>query len=84
MAKLTLNKHIVADPAVCHGKPVFKGTRVMVWQVLEMLSQGEQKEQILRAFPHLTATHIRSALAYASTLTRENYVIINTASPVSA
>ena len=36
--RVTLHKHIIADPAVCHGKPTFKGTRVMVWQVLEMLA----------------------------------------------
>lgn len=84
MLKLSINKYIIADPAICHGKPTFKGTRIMVWQILEMLSAGESIKNIIRAFPSLKATHIRAALEYASSLTRQNYVIVNTASPVLA
>jgi hypothetical protein len=35
-----LGKFIVADPAICHGKPTFKGTRIMVWQILDDLAEG--------------------------------------------
>lgn len=84
MLKLVLNKYIIADSAICHGKPTFKGTRIMVWQVLEMLSAGENTKSIIRAFPNLKQAHIRAALEYASSLTRQNYVIVNTASPVLA
>ncbi|MFA6454336.1 MAG: DUF433 domain-containing protein [Patescibacteria group bacterium] len=56
----------------------------MVWQVLDMLSSGAATANILRAFPSLTKKHIAAALAYASTLTQENYVIINTQAQVSA
>ena len=38
--RMELGKHIVADPAVCHGKPTFKGTRIMVWQVLDDVADG--------------------------------------------
>ena len=38
-AKL-IGRYIVADPKICHGKPTFRGTRIMVWQVLEMLTRG--------------------------------------------
>jgi hypothetical protein len=38
--RLELGQHIVADPAICHGKPTFKGTRIMVWQVLEDVAEG--------------------------------------------
>lgn len=84
MLKLSINKYIVADPAICHGKPTFKGTRVMVWQILQMLSDGESVKDIIRAFPSLKAAHISAALEYASSLTRQNYVIVNTANPVLA
>ena len=36
-----LSEHIVADPRICHGKPTFKGTRIMVWQVLEDVADGK-------------------------------------------
>src|SRR5437762_3709746 len=36
-----LGQYIVADPRVCHGKPTFKGTRIMVWQVLSDVAKGK-------------------------------------------
>jgi len=39
--RVELGEYIVADPLVCHGKPTFKGTRIMVWQILEDLARGE-------------------------------------------
>src|SRR6185369_9678456 len=41
-----LGQHIVADPKICHGQPTFKGTRVMVWQVLELVADGEDWDKI--------------------------------------
>src|SRR2546427_9816015 len=35
-----LGRYIVADPLVCHGEPTFKGTRIMVWQVLDDVAEG--------------------------------------------
>lgn len=78
MRKITLNKYIVADPAICHGKPTFKGTRVMVWQVLEMLAAGAQTNEIVKAFPSLRPAYINAALQYASSITRDHYVLVNT------
>lgn len=42
-----LGRYIVADPAICHGKPTFRGTRIMVWQVLEMVAAGMAWEIIV-------------------------------------
>jgi hypothetical protein len=38
--RIELGRHIVADPEICHGKPTFKGTRIMVWQVLDDVADG--------------------------------------------
>lgn len=35
-----LGRYIVADSRICHGKPTFRGTRIMVWQVLEQIASG--------------------------------------------
>ena len=48
--RLELGEYIVADPKICHGKPTFKGTRIMVWQVLDALARGESWEQIVQAW----------------------------------
>jgi len=42
-----LGRYIVADPKICHGKPTFRGTRIMVWQVLEMVAGGMAWETIV-------------------------------------
>ena len=68
--RIEINKYIVADSGICHGKPTFKGTRIMIWQVLEMLRDGAAFEEIFEAFPFLTREHIRAALQYATQLTR--------------
>jgi uncharacterized protein (DUF433 family) len=35
-----LGRFIIADSKVCHGKPVFRGTRVFVSDVLAMVAEG--------------------------------------------
>src|SRR5213592_3261509 len=38
--RVELSRHIVADSLICHGQPTFKGTRIMVWQVLDDVAEG--------------------------------------------
>ncbi len=64
--RIEINEYIVVDTEICHGKPTFKGTRIMVWQVLEMLKVGCGFEDILREFPSLTVEHIKAALDFAA------------------
>jgi hypothetical protein len=44
--RVELGQYIVADPEICHGKPTFKGTRIMVWQVLDDVAEGRSWEFI--------------------------------------
>lgn len=58
---------ITVDPNIAHGKPCFKGTRIMVHLVLEMLAAGETPEKITtEAYPQLTLQHIEAALQFAA------------------
>lgn len=41
-----LGRYIVSDPGVCHGKPTFLGTRIMVSQVLRQVAEGMPWEAI--------------------------------------
>lgn len=41
-----LGRYIVADPEICHGKPTFIGTRVMVAQVLRQVAKDMRWEAI--------------------------------------
>ena len=46
--RIELGEHIVADPEICHGKPTLKGTRIMVWQILDELAHGMTPEEIVK------------------------------------
>ena len=39
-ARVELGRYIVADPAICHGRPTFRGTRILVSQVLDDVAEG--------------------------------------------
>ena len=43
-------QYIVADPEICHGQLTFKGTRIMVKSVLEMLAKGWNWDRISAAY----------------------------------
>jgi uncharacterized protein (DUF433 family) len=67
--KITLGEHIIADPEICHGKPVIKGTRIMVWQILEELEQEKSPDEIIAAWGGKIS---RAAIAESVRLARES------------
>ena len=73
--RINIADYITVNPLVCHGKPCFKGTRIMVYLVLELLEAGMPVEEIIgqNYYPQLTRKHIEAALHYAGELmkTRE-------------
>ncbi len=69
-------KWIAVDPRICHGKPVFKGTRVLVSDVLEMLAEGMSVDEILEEYPQLNREMILEALALAAELLRRERRVI--------
>ena len=71
-----MSGYVVIDPEVCHGKPVFKGTRVLVADVLEMLAAGMSTEDVLKEYPQLSEEMIREALRLAAKLLRRKRRIV--------
>ena len=61
-----IEQYISVNPEICHGKPCFKGTRIMVYLILEMLEAEATVEEIREAYPDLTAEHVKAALHYAA------------------
>lgn len=57
---------IAVDSGVCGGRPVIKGTRVRVSDVLEMLAGGASAAEIAADFPYVAEEDVRAALAYAA------------------
>ena len=73
--KTAISEYIISDPAICGGKLTFRGTRVMVWQVLDALAQGESYESILGEWPALTHAHIQAGLQFAASRAEGERVI---------
>lgn len=61
-----IRDYISVDPQVCHGKPCFKGTRIMVYLVLDMLEAGASHSDIKDAYPPVTPKHVKAALEFAA------------------
>ena len=69
---MNYHDHIVRDPKICGGQPVFKGTRILLRTVLGYLSHGSATEEILADFPTLSAEHVRAAIAFAASSAAED------------
>lgn len=59
-------KRIFINPEICHGKACISGTRVMVSVILDNLSAGASKREILKGYPSLEKADIQAAIAYAT------------------
>ncbi len=63
---MSLLDRISIDSAVVHGRPVLRGTRMRVSDVLALLAAGADEAEILEDYPYLAVEDIRACLAYAA------------------
>lgn len=64
------SNRIVLDSAICHGKPVIRGTRLPVTVVVGSLAGGMTFEEVQREYD-LTAEDIRAALRFVGELAEQ-------------
>lgn len=57
---------IEVNPAICSGKPVIRGTRIMVRNVLGMFAAGYTVDKILSSYPELRREDVVAAIEYAA------------------
>ncbi len=67
---------ITVDTGVCHGKPVIRGTRIMVSNILSLLAGGYTVGQILDYYPELSQEAIKASLEYAIEVVGEEVVVL--------
>jgi uncharacterized protein (DUF433 family) len=60
--------HIDSDPEIIGGKPKIKGTRIGVGLILQRLSDGWSGEQLIEAYPNITADQIAACQSMAAEL----------------
>jgi uncharacterized protein (DUF433 family) len=57
---------ILSDPEIMGGDPVFRGTRVPVHMIAELIAQGSKPAELIESYPRITAEMIRLAPVYAA------------------
>ena len=65
MERDELLERIEIDPKVMLGKPVVRGTRVTVEQVLDTLASDASIDDVLRNHPRLVRDDVLAAIVYA-------------------
>jgi uncharacterized protein (DUF433 family) len=67
---MVASSRIVLDPATHHGKPIIRGTRVLVTTVVGSLAGGMTFEEVQREYD-LSADDIRAALKFVAELAEQ-------------
>jgi len=71
-----MTDRVEMNPGVMLGKPVIRGTRIPVELLLRKLAEGATMEDLLDAYPRLTAEDIRAALAYAADSVAQEAILV--------
>jgi uncharacterized protein (DUF433 family) len=66
-----MGRYIVTDPEICHGKPTFRGTRILVADVLEQVADGLAWETIIEEW---RGSISHEAIAEAVRLSRQAFL----------
>ncbi len=61
-----VHARIEINPEIMFGKPVIKGTRITVEQILRKIAGGMTVDQIIADHPHLTTEDVYAAVAFAA------------------
>ena len=57
---------ITINPGICGGRPIIRGMRIRVRDVLDLLAAGASRDEILQDYPLLEDGDITAALEFAS------------------
>lgn len=71
-----MNDRIETDPNICHGQPCIKGTRIMIYLIIELVESGLTQDEIIRDYyPQITKEDVKQCIHYAVTLIKnQEYV----------
>lgn len=75
-----METRIIVNPKVCHGKPVVRGTRVMVSDILDLLEAGKSFDEITRDyFPTIAREDIAASIRFANELVQNEEINVASA-----
>jgi uncharacterized protein (DUF433 family) len=61
---------VISDPEIMRGTPVYRGTRIPVELIADMLTQGARPEEILEGYPALDREKVELAPLYVQAFPR--------------
>jgi uncharacterized protein (DUF433 family) len=61
---------IIINPEICHGKPIVRGLRYPVENILELLASGMTHAEILEDYEDLEEEDLLACLMFAVRLTK--------------
>ena len=64
MATEIVHPYITINEKIAHDKPIIKGTRTRVANIIAYYKLGYSPEELAREFPHLRLSQIHDALSY--------------------
>ena len=62
MRDTKLFERISQEPDICHGKPCIKGTRIPVYLIVSLISEGEDTGAIIQDYPSATPDDIKELM----------------------
>ena len=68
-------ERIVSDPGILGGKPCIKGTRISVEFILDLVASGGSRDDIVKAYPHLTPEDVEQAVRFAAESLKSDAVL---------
>ena len=70
---MDIKNYITCSPNICGGDPVFKGTRIPIYLVLDLIEGGISIPEIRkRYYPQLSEEAIKASIHYASEIIKTN------------
>ena len=73
---MSAEEMISVDAEICSGKPVVRGTRILVRNVLGIFAGGGTIDDVLEAYPELNEEQVRAAVEYAVRVLDEEKVLL--------
>ena len=70
MDRTNLLERIVINPSICHGKPIVRGLRYPVENILELLASGMSQEEILEDYEDLEKEDLLACILFAAKITK--------------
>ena len=71
-----MHDRIEINPYICHGQPCIKGSRIMVYIIIELIETGLTPNDIIKDYyPQITKDDIKQCLRYAASLIKDQEYI---------